>query len=49
VLSANGEDDITVEVTFSRNGQKLKDQALERLGIKPSLFLQCEYERYYED
>jgi hypothetical protein len=49
VLSAEGEDDITIEVTFSRNGQKLKQQALDRLGIKPSLFLECEYERYYED
>ena len=49
ILSADGEEDITVEVTFSRNGQKLKEQALERLGIKPSLFFQCESEKYYED
>jgi hypothetical protein len=49
VLSAPDEDDITIEVTFSRNGQKLKEQTLERLGIKPSLFFQCESERYYED
>lgn len=49
VISCPDEDDITIEVTFSRNGQKLKQQTLERLGIKPSLFLQCESERYYED
>jgi hypothetical protein len=49
VLSSPDEDDITIEVTFSRNGQKLKEQALERLGIKPSLFFQCESEKYYED
>ncbi len=49
VLSATGEDDITIEVSFSRNGQKLKQQALDKLGIKPSLFLECTSEKYYED
>ena len=48
-LSAPDEDDITIEVSFSRNGQKLKQQAVERLGITPSLFFECENERYYED
>ena len=43
------EDDIVIEVSFSRNGQKLKQQAVERLGITPSLFFECENERYYED
>jgi hypothetical protein len=49
VLSAKDEDDITIEISFTRNGQKLKQQTLERLGIKPSLFFQCESVRYYED
>lgn len=48
-LSAPDEDDITLEVSFIRNGQKLKQQAVERLGITPSLFFECENERYYED
>lgn len=48
-LSAPDEDDITIEVSFSRNGQKLKQQTVERLGITPSLFFECENERYYED
>lgn len=49
ILSAPDEDDITIEISFSRNGQKLKQQTVERLGITPSLFFECENERYYED